>query len=91
MDAMYRTSCGKGRERHASGDEPFEEQFILRGARIFGLGGLQFQIAKKIEETVNITDYEARINEFLDIMVYSAAAVIRIKEIIKERKTGIPV
>ncbi len=91
MDAMYRASCGKGKERHVSGDEPFEEQFILRGARTFGIAALRFQIAKKNEEVGNLVDYQAKINEFLDIMVYAAAAVIRLKEIIEERKMGIPI
>jgi hypothetical protein len=91
MDAMYRASCGKGKTRHVTGDEPFEEQFILRGARMFGLNGLRFQIAKKNEEVGNIIDYKAKINEFLDIAVYAAAAIIRLKEIIEERKMEIPI
>jgi hypothetical protein len=91
MDAMYRASCGKGKERHADGDEPFDEQFILRGARRFGLNGLRFQIAKKNEEVGNIVDYQAKINEFLDIAVYAAAAIIRLREIIEERNLEIPI
>jgi hypothetical protein len=88
MEAMYRCSCGKGKERHVTGDEPFDEQYILRGVRRFGFGGIHFQIGKKNEEIENLVEYEEKINEFLDIMVYSAAAVIRIKEIIEERNKG---
>jgi hypothetical protein len=90
MDAMYRASCGKGKERHVSGDEPFEEQFILRGARTFGIAALRFQIAKKNEEVGNIIDYQAKINEFLDIAVYAAAAIIRLREVIEERNLEVP-
>jgi|GEM_PF-1869322 hypothetical protein len=91
MDAMYRASCGKGKERHVTGDEPFEEQFILRGARTFGIAALRFQIAKKNEEVGNLVDHQAKINEFLDITVYAAAAVIRLREVIEERSKGVPV
>ena len=84
-DAFARATRGKGKERHVSGGEFFEEQYILRGARQFGLGGLQFQVGKKLEEVDNLQSTEAKINEFLDIIVYSAAAVILLEEI-KERE-----
>jgi len=79
--AFERASKGKGAEHHSFGEQ-FENQFILRGARRFGLGALQFQIAKKNEQICKIQDQntQAKINEFLDIINYAAAAVILLEE-----------
>lgn len=76
--AYERASKGKGYQRHSFG-EPFEQQMICRGPRIFGIGALLYQIYKKTEEVTKL-DLEAKINEFLDIINYSAAAVIILKE-----------
>jgi len=77
--AFERASKGKGAEHHSFGEQ-FENQFILRGARRFGLGALQFQIAKKNEQICKTQDPQAKINEFLDIINYAAAAVILLEE-----------
>jgi hypothetical protein len=78
-EAFKRASCGKGKERHARGKEKFEDQWILRGARIYGSGGLYFQINKKLEESFKMSG-EQRVNELLDCINYCAAAIILERE-----------
>jgi hypothetical protein len=73
--AFRRAAFGKGNKRHSRGDETFDEQYIIRGATSFGIGGLYFQIGKKLEESVKMVGDE-RINELLDIIIYSAAAIM---------------
>jgi hypothetical protein len=83
--AYDRAAVGKGAEHHSRG-EPYEQQWILRGARMFGIGGLQFQIGKKNEQIAKMLQSDgdvkmkAQANEFLDIINYSAAAVIALLE-----------
>lgn len=84
--AYDRAATGKGHERHSQG-ESYDEQWILRGTRTFGIGGPQFQIGKKNEEIAkklqsNPTpvDKRAMAAEFLDIINYSAAAVLALLE-----------
>jgi len=87
--AHCRASNGKGSERH--GDEkPFNDQWILRGQRSFGLGGIQFQIGKKNEEINNLLETEAKVNELLDIIVYAAAGIIYLEEKSGNGKTTMP-
>lgn len=78
-EAFDRASRGKGLKRHGDG-KPFTEQWILRGLRVFGLGGVQFQIGKKNEEVCNLPEIKDKVNELLDIIVYAAAGVIYLKE-----------
>jgi hypothetical protein len=73
--AFERAAFGKGAARHARGKENFEDQYIIRGATSFGIGGLYFQMGKKLEESINLPG-DARINELLDIIIYAAAAVM---------------
>ena len=73
--AFDRAAFGKGAERHARGNEAFEDQYIIRGAISFGIGGLYFQMGKKLEESINLPG-DKRINELLDIMIYAAAAIM---------------
>lgn len=84
FDAFKRASDGKGSQRHGDG-RPFEEQWILRGLRVFGLGGAQFQIGKKNEEICNLTEDKDKVNELLDIIVYAAAGVVYLREEAEER------
>ena len=80
LDEAFERACnGKGAQRHCRGNEPFEEQYILRGARSYGIGGLYFQLGKKLEESFAMSG-EAREKELIDIINYAAAAVIRSRE-----------
>lgn len=87
--AGNRAQFGKGKERHSHG-EPFEQQYICRAPKIFGLGSLLYQIGKKNEEIMNLDTSEGQINELLDIIVYAAAGVILLQEsqspLFKERR-----
>jgi hypothetical protein len=80
--AYIRASEGKGHQHHSHG-EPFEEQWIVRGAKVFGLGGPLFQATKKMEQVMKMEKegYPAKdiINELLDVINYSAGAIISIK------------
>lgn len=77
--AFDQASAGKGRERHARADEPFEQQVILEGARRFGTGALLFQAYKKAEESQRL-DADRAVAELLGAIVYLAAAVIHREE-----------
>jgi len=77
--AYDRAAVGKGRDHHSLG-ELFEKQWICRGARLFGLGGLQFQIGKKNEQVIKLKTNAEKINELLDIINYAAAGVIVLDE-----------
>ena len=84
MEAYERAAIGKGHQRH-SGGEPFNQQWILRGSRRFGVGSLNYQIGKKNEEIERLETMEAKVKELLDIMVYAAAEIILLRE---EEKKG---
>jgi phage terminase large subunit GpA-like protein len=74
-DALDRASLGKGKERHAEG-KPFEEQDIVKELKDFqSTIGAIYQIRKKAKESLRLSDRQAA-NEFLDIIVYAAAAYI---------------
>jgi hypothetical protein len=76
LDAAYdQAARGKGRERHARQNEGFEQQFIMRGAEIFGIDGLFFQAMKKAEESKRLPHAAAQ-KEVLGAIVYMAAAYI---------------
>ena len=79
MEAYKRASIGKGHKRHSQG-EPFINQWIMRGSRMFGAGSLNYQIGKKNEEIIRLENPEDKIGELLDIIVYAAAEIILIKE-----------
>lgn len=82
--AYLRASEGKGQQHHSHG-EPFEEQWILRGTKVFGIGGPLFQCGKKLEQVSKMEKEKYPIqeitNELLDVMNYSAAVVIYLKDI----------
>ena len=72
-EAYSRATAGKGRERHAAG-RPFNEQPIMTiGKR--RLGFLLGQVEKKLDEADRMPHDRAR-NEYLDCIVYMAAAVL---------------
>lgn len=84
-EALRRASLGKGSQRHGD-DKPFTDQWILRGLRLFGIGGMQFQIGKKLEEINNLKETEAKVNELLDIIVYAAAGVIYLEDLENDKQ-----
>ena len=81
--AYERASVGKGAQHHSRG-ESFEQQWICRGIRLFGLEGALFQIGKKNEQIMKMDSTEKKINELLDIINYSAAGVLVLLEDLKE-------
>lgn len=74
VDAIKQASEGKGKERHASEGEAFENQPICEIARRLG-GGDLFQAVKKIYESVRLPG-EAGVRELLGSIVYIAAEII---------------
>lgn len=77
LDRAYiRASEGKGKERHASDNTPFEEQQIVQDLKEMKTAAPAcFQIRKKALEALRLDD-KAAIGELLDIIVYASAAVI---------------
>jgi hypothetical protein len=80
--ALDRAAVGKGKERHANG-KPFIEQPIFVLARIYGVGFLLGQAAKKLEESVNMP-HDKAIAELKDVIVYAAAAIIHKDQVFTE-------
>ena len=76
--ALLRASVGKGADRHAN-DNLFEEQDILTEMEFLGIEPAIFQIRKKAKEALRLSK-EAAKNEFLDIIVYAAAVVIKLNK-----------
>jgi len=76
LDAVGRAAIGKGKERHASGED-FEDQQICQIPRWQkSIHGLLFQVTKKAMEIERLPTLEAQIKELQDIIIYSAAAII---------------
>ena len=73
--ALEQASKGKGRERHASEGEAYEDQIICEVARRVGLGYPLGQAVKKIYESQRIGGEKGRA-ELLGAINYIAAAVI---------------
>lgn len=73
--AFLQAAEGKGKERHAVGDTPFEKQPCCTIAREVGLGFPLGQAMKKIIES-NRLPKERGIAELLGSIVYIAAAII---------------
>jgi len=79
LDMAYsRASEGKGRERHAK-DTPFEEQLWHDICGHHGIGFMLGQVEKKAVEQYGLP-HEKRIDELLDIIVYTSMCVIKLKE-----------
>jgi len=83
LDAAYKqASAGKGRERHAN-DKPFHDQPIMHIARKRGIGFPLGQADKKSEEAQGMIErgqVDAAIRELLGSIVYTAAAIMLLKE-----------
>jgi len=88
--AFDQASIGKGSERHAKDDEPFEKQKIceitrrLQGSPV---GGPLFQAAKKIYESERLPKDRA-IAELYGAMNYIAAAIIILEEIAQKQEAS---
>lgn len=70
-EADARCFEGKGVERHAGSDVPFEQHDFWPLFTQTGPGGPQFQIAKKIAEYRRTYDR----NELLDVINYATAMI----------------
>lgn len=73
--AFEQASHGKGKERHAEADEPFERQIICEVTRRAGLGYPLGQAVKKVYESQRLGG-DRGIAELLGAINYIAAAVI---------------
>ena len=88
MQALDQAQSGKGKERHADG-ENFLNQPICKIGRRKGHGFTQGQIWKKILEVDNLPTIDAKIREMLSIIVYAAADILILEE--ERAKTAINV
>jgi len=85
MTAYNHAAVGKGRERHANGDD-FINQDIMAIARVHGIGFQTGQAEKKVRESHGMMareDFRAARSELLGAINYLAAAYLLIEE--KER------
>ncbi len=80
--AYQQSAGGKGKERHAMG-RPFHEQPIITIPKtlggVAGLGGVAYQVMKKVTEAVSMVDrkqHAAAQKEFLGAIVYAAACYL---------------
>lgn len=81
-EALEQAQSGKGRERHANG-RPFLRQPIMEIGRMVGLGYPTGQASKKIQEAVGMfsrDETDRAVNELLGAIIYSAAAILLIRE-----------
>ena len=76
--AYQRASSGKGKERHSTG-ESFEEQPWHDIYKHHGMGFVLGQAEKKMIEQYRLTNKE-RINELLDVIIYTSMGIIALKE-----------
>ena len=74
-DAYHQASKGKGIERHAGQDEPFDRQIICEVRRRVGPGYTKGQAVKKIYESDRL-EGERGVAELLGAINYIAAEVI---------------
>ena len=82
LDAAFaRAAKGKGKERHGSTGERFEDQLIMLIERL-QLGFQRGQAVKKIVESVTMEkagNVEGAIKENLDAIVYLASKVLELQ------------
>lgn len=81
-EAYDQSSKGKGKERHANA-LPFDRQPILEISRMVGPGFALGQAMKKSSEASGMLardEHDRAVHELLGAIVYTAAAVIRIRE-----------
>lgn len=77
LDMAYNQAAnGKGKERHASDKEAFEDQPICEITRRVGMGYPLGQSMKKTQESLRFEEPQRRIAELLGAINYLAAAVI---------------
>jgi hypothetical protein len=82
-DALKQASEGKGKERHANG-RPFDRQPIMEIGRMVGPGYQTGQAMKKIQEAVgmlNRGEHDRAVHELLGAVIYTAAAVVLVREV----------
>lgn len=82
QQALDQSQSGKGKERHAN-DRQFDRQPIMEIGRMVGLGYPTGQASKKIQEAVGMTnrgEADRAVNELLGAIIYSAAAILLIRE-----------
>lgn len=78
-EALGQACNGKGKERHASEGEAFEDQIICEVSRRIGLGYPLGQAVKKIYESQRLSG-DAGARELLGAINYIAAAIIVMRE-----------
>lgn len=77
QEAIEQASSGKGKERHAVGEEAFQEQLICHLSKQVGVAGPVFQVVKKAVESCRLP-YPRSKAELLGAIVYAAAAVMEL-------------
>jgi len=90
-DAFEQSAKGKGRERHGLGD-PWDEQPIITLGREFGIGGTNFQAAKKMREAQKMAErgeFGAAERELLGSIVYAAASIALVREAAEKRNSNV--
>ena len=80
QEALDQAQAGKGTERHARANQPFEEQTILETTRAHGIGFALGQAEKKARESHRLPTKERKIRELLGAINYIAAGIIYIRE-----------
>lgn len=73
--AFDQAARGKGKDRHAQADEPFDKQVMADMAKRFGVGALLGQAFKKSEESQRLP-HDRAVAELLGAINYLAGAVI---------------
>ncbi len=79
--ALHQAQEGKGKERHAQPDTPFEDQPIIQIGRMVGMGFQNGQAIKKMVEAQGMLkrgDFNAAEKEILGAINYLAAVAIEI-------------
>lgn len=77
--AFEQASTGKGKERHAGSNEPFERQVICEVTRRLGEGYPLGQSVKKVYESQRLKGQRG-VAELLGAINYIAAAIITMEE-----------
>lgn len=90
QDALDQAQSGKGKDRHAKNQEPFDEQQIMEIARRQGnVSGQAFQAHKKLYEAEGMVargEYARARHEILGAIVYASAMALIVDE--KATKEG---
>jgi hypothetical protein len=84
--AYDQSARGKGKQRHANA-RPFTKQPIMEIARMVGVAYQTGQIQKKAQEATSMAnrgEWDAAMAEMLGVIVYGAAAYLRLAEMEEE-------